>query len=251
MDPRLCPRQHGFRIASRSLERRLASSGRHQACIHFFLQPRCASELEKGNLRDRINTRIELVDTALTRGNQVGNIDVDPVKWEAGTSSPVEERRACEHQSLLQESMDAVRKDFFSLNVKLRPRLFHLQPQPAAPPAAEPDNVSESSSPGQDFSATESLYLRMSGNAKGVLQVHRAPGLHCAVLDIGMTQATPARLRWLLKMPYKDTASCFGQKKYGFWPNASSNSPIGLPNCSSAWLTNVETVAAWASRTVQ
>ena len=141
--------------------------------------------------------------------------------WSSGFWLPIVS--IYQHESMLQESMDAVRKDFFSLDVK--PRCG----------ACGRDNVSESSSPGHEFSATETLYLRMSGNAEGVVQVHRAPCLHREVLDIAIRQTTLAGPRLHLKMPYKDIASCFGQKKYGFSPNANSNSRIGLPNCSSAW----------------
>ena len=79
---------------------------------------------------------------------------------------------------MLQDSMDAVRRDFFALGLIFRPRLFWPPPARAQEPACDMETMSESSSPGADYSATETLYLRIAGTAKGVLQVHRAHGLH-------------------------------------------------------------------------
>ena len=78
-----------------------------------------------------------------------------------------------------QEAISALRADFMVLGVFLRPRIFHAARQDIAEPPGEPTSASESSPNKElEYTATQTLYLKTTGAARGVLQVHRDSWLH-------------------------------------------------------------------------
>ena len=87
--------------------------------------------------------------------------------------------------------------------------------------------------PRNDFSPTETLFLRISGNAKGVLQVHRAPGFkwRCVCASHRWPTQSVSAVRFLSRMQSRGIASCFELKKSGSWPRGSSSSATGSQNC--------------------
>ena len=76
----------------------------------------------------------------------------------------------------MQEAIDAVRLEFQEAGFSLRPRIFPEEVAADDASAAEATSASEQSSPNPSniYTPTETMYLKTSGAAKGVLQVHRA-----------------------------------------------------------------------------
>ena len=81
----------------------------------------------------------------------------------------------------VQEAIMDVRPSFVAAGIYLRPRIFppRIQELPDVP--ADAASASDGS-PNKDlpYTQTQTLYLKTTGAAKGVLQVHRGPRTHVA-----------------------------------------------------------------------
>ena len=129
-------------------------------------------------LADKIHQRVQLVDNTLLKKQSVGGVEVDPARWEDRllfNAAP----SAYNPLHKMQEAMDASRKQLGEHGIWLRPALFWRDPSPPQTPRRlpqEPETESENSSPAAGMSHTDILYFKTTAAAKGVLQVHRAPG---------------------------------------------------------------------------
>ena len=125
---------------------------------------------------------MNFVDTLLFKKENVGRLQILPDKWEAlwmhfGGSSlgfviqiePV------------QEAIMDVRPSFVAAGIYLRPRIFPPTIQELQDVPADAASASDGS-PNKDlpYTQTQTLYLKTTGAAKGVLQVHRDPRTHVA-----------------------------------------------------------------------
>ena len=163
-----------------------------------------------------IHSRVELVDTTLYLNKPVSNLDIDPGRWE---------------DCGLRAASKPLSRDLLSAN--RTPWMPRARTSTAWAPCTEQETMSESSSPNNDFSPTETLFLRISGNAKGVLQVHRAPGFkwRCVCASHRWPTQSVSAVRFLSRMQSRHIASCFELKKSGSWPRGSSSSATGSRNC--------------------
>ena len=141
-----------------------------QVIIYGWLYLRCANEHDKEAVRARMLSRINFVDLTVWSGKKLGNLDLDIMRWEDPVS--VDKKQLCQNAVfmaiLLQDALHNARKELATHNIYLRPKIFHPATAMVARPQAEADSsVSEelSSSPGNSYTPTETLFLNMAVGA--------------------------------------------------------------------------------------
>ena len=147
-------------------------------------EPRCSGDAQLQAVVNKIMARVQFLDAALLDKKPIGNLQVDSNKWE--DSDMYSCARMPMYNVYLPTSFCRMLwMRLGKVSAASRSTCGHgsFVCRRREKPPAESDGASEQSSPGATYTATETMYLKTTGSSRGVLQVHRVPGLYpCSCL---------------------------------------------------------------------